>query len=96
MFWNPATMTQMPGLQSESVLSGILPSSTNSPTAGALLSAWAAPATLAHDALVPSSYYSWQFRPDLWLGLSVNSPFGLSVNFPDIGPVAIMRRAAAT
>ena len=25
MFWNPATMTQMPGLQSNSVLSGIMP-----------------------------------------------------------------------
>jgi len=33
MFWNPATMTQMPGLNSESVLSGILPYAAN--TAGA-------------------------------------------------------------
>ncbi len=32
---------------------------------------------------MPAAYYSWQFNPQLWLGLSVNSPFGLSVNFPD-------------
>ena len=36
-----------------------------------------------NDALVPSGYYSWQVNPQLWLGLSVNSPFGLSVSFPD-------------
>src|ERR1039458_7568710 len=34
MFWNPATMTQMPGLQSESVLSGIMAYSAHTPTAG--------------------------------------------------------------
>ena len=43
---------------------------------------WAAPAIPPTDALVPAAYYSWQFRPDMWLGLSVNSPFGLSVSFP--------------
>ncbi|MGB6860650.1 MAG: outer membrane protein transport protein, partial [Pseudolabrys sp.] len=25
MFWNPATMTQVPGIQSESVVSGLIP-----------------------------------------------------------------------
>src|SRR5664280_2193619 len=33
MFWNPATMTQQAGLQSESSLSGILPYATNTPNA---------------------------------------------------------------
>ncbi len=32
---------------------------------------------MAKDALVPAGYYSWQFRPDMWLGLAVTSPFGL-------------------
>ncbi|MGH6664625.1 MAG: OmpP1/FadL family transporter [Pseudolabrys sp.] len=81
MFWNPATMTQMPGFRSESVLSGILPYSSNSPTAGTFVGLGGTGNT-AQDALVPSSYYAWQFRPDMWLGLAVNSPFGLSVNFP--------------
>ena len=32
MFWNPATMTQLPGIQSESVLSGIMPYSSHTAT----------------------------------------------------------------
>lgn len=82
MFWNPATMTQVPGLQSESVLTGILPSSTNTPSATTPFAAFGGTGNTGQDALVPGSYYAWQFRPDMWLGLSVNSPFGLSVNFP--------------
>ena len=86
MFWNPATMTQMPGLRSESVMSGIIPYSANTPGAGSTFAG--APFFLggtgdtAMDAIVPAAYYSWQFRPDMWIGLAVNSPFGLSVNFP--------------
>jgi long-chain fatty acid transport protein len=82
MFWNPATMTQMPGLRSESVLSGIIPYSTNSVGAGSTFPGLGGTGDTATDALVPAAYYSWQFRPDMWLGLSVNSPFGLSVSFP--------------
>ena len=82
MFWNPATMTQTPGLQSESVLSGIIPSTTNSPTGGSFLGLGGT-GNVAHSALVPPSYYSWQFNQKLWIGLSVNAPFGLSETFPD-------------
>jgi len=84
MFWNPATMTQIPGLNSESVLSGILPYASNTVGAGTFAPAVGLGGTgnTADDALVPSSYYAWQFSPDMWLGLSLNSPFGLSVNFP--------------
>ena len=32
---------------------------------------------------MPSSYYSWQFNEKLWLGLSVNAPYGLAESFPD-------------
>ena len=67
------------------MLSGILPSSANTPdrrhAAGVL--GLGGTGNTAKDALVPAGYYSWQFRPDMWLGLSVNSPFGLSVTFPD-------------
>lgn len=82
MFWNPATMTQVPGLQSESVLTAIIPSSKNDPTSGPLLSAGGTD-NIAHWAVAPSSYYSWQVMPQLWLGLSVNAPFGLTETFPD-------------
>ena len=83
-FWNPATLTQVQGLQSESVLTGIMPNSTNTPGAGSTLGALGGTSNIAKDALVPAGYYSWQFRPDMWLGLAVTSPFGLSVTFPDM------------
>src|SRR5579864_2388189 len=63
MFWNPATMTQMPGLQSQTVISGILPYSSNTPGAGTFGPALGLGGTgnTAQDAVVPGSYYSWQF-----------------------------------
>jgi len=84
MFWNPATMTQVPGLQSESVLTGILPSSSNNVGAGSTLGVLGGTSNMAKDALVPAGYYSWQFRPDMWLGLAVTSPYGLQETFPGV------------
>ncbi len=86
MFWNPATMTQMPGINSETSVSGIIPSSTNSVGAPSTLTGagiTAGTGNTALSALVPSSYYSWQVNQQLWLGLSVNAPFGLEVQLPD-------------
>jgi long-chain fatty acid transport protein len=82
MFWNPATLTQMPGLNSESSLTGIIPYTANTATGGTLAPLGSS-GNVAHSALVPSSYYSWQFNQKLWLGLSVNAPFGLSETLPD-------------
>jgi long-chain fatty acid transport protein len=84
MFWNPATMTQMPGIQFESVLTGLVPSARNTPTAGSTLGALGGTNDTADNALVPSFYASWQFAPQWWAGLSVNAPYGLSVSFPNI------------
>jgi len=83
LFWNPATMTQIPGLQSNSVLSGIMPYAANSPNvAASAFGPLGGTGDSAQDALVPAAYYTWQIRPDLWIGMSVNSPFGLSVKEP--------------
>jgi long-chain fatty acid transport protein len=82
MFWNPATMTQFGGIQSEAVVSVILPYSANTPTGGTLFG-FGGTGNIAQDAFVPSSYFSYQINPSLWVGLSVNAPFGLSVKFPD-------------
>ncbi len=82
MFWNPATMTQAPGIQSELSLSGILPYSSNSVGVGTAVPGLGGTGNIADSALVPSGYFSYQLNRDMWLGLSVNSPFGLSVNFP--------------
>jgi long-chain fatty acid transport protein len=84
MFWNPATMTQMPGIQFESVFTGIVPSARNTPGAGSTLGALGGTGDTADDALVPSFYASWQFAPQWWAGLSVNAPYGLSVSFPSV------------
>jgi long-chain fatty acid transport protein len=85
MFWNPATMTQMPGVQTEIVASGIIPSAKNNASPASTLFPFGLGGTdnTADSALVPSGYISWQLNPSFWLGLSVNAPFGLSVSFPD-------------
>jgi long-chain fatty acid transport protein len=83
MFWNPATMTQMPGIQTEIVATGIFPFASNSPSAGSTLGVLGGTHDTGDDALAPSGYFSWQINPSLWVGLSMNSPFGLSVSFPD-------------
>lgn len=84
MFWNPAAMTQMPGIQFETVASGILPYSSNTPAAGSTLAALGGTRNTGDMALVPAFYTSYQLTPQLWAGLSVNAPYGLSVSFPDV------------
>lgn len=84
MFWNPATMTQMPGLQTEFVATGILPSATHTVGSTSTLAVFGDAPDSARNALVPSGYFSWQVNPRTWLGLSFNAPFGLSVGFPDV------------
>ena len=37
-----------------------------------------------NDALVANGYFTYQFTPNLWLGMSLNSPFGLSASFPNL------------
>jgi len=82
MFWNPATMTQQAGFQSESSISGILPQTSNTVTGGTF-AGLGGTGNVAKSAIVPSSYYSYQLNQQLWLGLSVNAPFGLAETFPD-------------
>src|SRR5712671_5494784 len=85
MFWNPATMTQTPGFGIEGNGTGILANADQHPLAGSTLlplgfggaGDWGSPALLF------SGYSTWQVSPNLWIGLSTNSPFGLSTSFPD-------------
>ena len=83
MFWNPAVMTQFAGMQSSSTFTGIFPTvdHTVSPTSTLAILGTAPNSGVA--ALVPGSYFSYQLNPSLWLGMSINAPFGLSVTFPD-------------
>ena len=84
MFWNPATLTQMPGIQSEFSASAIFPYAVNNVGAGSTLAGYGGTGDTADDAFVPSAYLSWQLSQNLWLGMGINSPFGLAVSFPDV------------
>jgi long-chain fatty acid transport protein len=86
MFWNPAVMTQFTGINFESGLAGILPQAEHVPGLGTFppLLALGGVDNSGENALVPSAYASWQVNPSIWVGLSVNSPFGLAVNFPNV------------
>ena len=87
MFWNPATLTQIPGVQAEDNFTGVMPSTSHSYTAST--PAAGVPALYANNgdnsgrgAIVTSSYQSYQVNDRLWLGIGINAPFGLSVGFP--------------
>ncbi|MDI1345667.1 MAG: outer membrane protein transport protein [Pseudolabrys sp.] len=85
MFWNPATITQFNGKTVEQVITGIMPYSSNSiTTATGSSSTFGTPGNQGMDALVPAGYSSWQVNEKLWVGMSVNAPFGLGVHFPQV------------
>jgi long-chain fatty acid transport protein len=79
MFWNPATMTQSGPVAVEGSFSAIFPFARNTPTGATGLGA-VFPNQISDDflddALVPSVYAAWNVSPNLWLGISINSPFG--------------------
>src|SRR3974390_893043 len=97
MFWNPAVMTQFAGIQSSSTYAGILPYSSHFPSAGSTFAGPPFPGPLtplvavpqagtgntSNAALLPGTTVSYQVNQNLWVGLSFNSPFGLSVAFPE-------------
>lgn len=87
MYWNPATMTQFNGKTFEGDVTGIFPKANHSYTASSL--ATLSPALYGNGvsnsgeaAAVPATYSSVQVNERLWIGMSVNSPFGLAVSFP--------------
>jgi long-chain fatty acid transport protein len=82
MFWNPAVMTQFSGTQSSSSYTGFFPSVVNNPTSGTY-SALGGTFNTYQQALIPAGTMSYQLSPNLWVGVSLNSPFGLSVGFPE-------------
>ena len=69
--------------QIESDIAGIIPYANQNPSAGSALAGFGGVGNSGVAALVPGSYFSMQLNPNLWLGMSINAPFGLSVTFPD-------------
>ena len=81
MFWNPAIITQYKGKTVEQVVNAILPNSSHSFTT-ASDAAFGGAGNSGMNALVPAGYSSYQLNDKLWVGMSVNAPFGLGVRFP--------------
>ncbi|HVB89586.1 MAG TPA: OmpP1/FadL family transporter [Beijerinckiaceae bacterium] len=85
MFWNPATITDAPGWQSSWSVSGVFPSATITAQPGsALLPLGASSGQILRSAAVPASYSTYQLNDRWWLGLAVNSPFGLASRNPNV------------
>jgi len=85
MYWNPSVITQYAGKTMEGDVSLIIPHASQSYSTSTLAGTAAYQQGVndsGNDALLPATYASWQLSPQFWLGLSVNSPFGLGVNFP--------------
>ncbi len=79
MFWNPATITDIAGWQSSWSATGVLANSktTALPGTSPLFLPLGNSGNIAQSAILPASYSSYQVNDQLWLALSVNSPFGL-------------------
>ncbi|MFI5010870.1 MAG: OmpP1/FadL family transporter [Hyphomicrobiales bacterium] len=77
MFWNPATMTDVAGINSSWVGSGIFPNGKITPNPLSPTAVFGGSKDVILDGLVPASYGSYQFNDKLWLGYSANAPFGL-------------------
>lgn len=87
MYWNPATMAAYDGFQAEFGLSGIFPHSDITPTTGTspalmMLGGSGSTGDIALDAVLPAGYVSYQVNDSIWLGLGLNTPFGLETKNP--------------
>ncbi|MEJ1935936.1 outer membrane protein transport protein, partial [Nostoc sp. NIES-2111] len=79
MFWNPATMTGVPGFQTDFDFALIAPSSKITPGAGSSpLFLYTTSGEQLETVVLPSFYGSYQVNDQLWFGLSTNVPYGLT------------------
>jgi long-chain fatty acid transport protein len=77
MFWNPATMTDYPGITSSFVASGIFPNGSINPSPLTPTAVFGSSSGTILDGFVPASYGAYQFNDHLWFGYSETVPFGL-------------------
>ncbi|SEC16838.1 long-chain fatty acid transport protein [Rhizobiales bacterium GAS191] len=77
MFWNPATMTDSPGITGSIVGSGIFPGGSINPSPGSPTAIFGGSKGDILEGFVPAGYGAYQFNDRLWLGYSANGPFGL-------------------
>jgi long-chain fatty acid transport protein len=77
MFWNPATMTDYPGISSSWVGSGIIPNGSIVPNPLTPTAIFGGSNGDILDGFVVSGYGAYQINDNLWLGYSASTPFGL-------------------
>ena len=83
MYWNPAVLTALPGINSEWSLHGLSPyASITGDASSTAAYRGVKSGDFANDAVLMSSYSSYQINDRLWLGLATGTPFGLSTK-PD-------------
>jgi long-chain fatty acid transport protein len=90
MFWNPAATATLPGFNTSSNYSGIIASANEHANAGLLVTGPGFPlagltptsTNVGTSALVPASYGTLQLTDQLYAGLAMNAPFGLTTK-PD-------------
>lgn len=90
MFWNPAATAVLPGFNTESAYSLVVPDAqvtVTSNNVGLTDPPFPRSADIAHSAIVGASYASYQlagYSPDLYIGVGLNSPFGLATKPDDL------------
>ena len=86
MFWNPATLSQVMGLEFESAITGIVPISDVLVTTGG--GSPSDEGDIGQDALVPNSYAAYRVNDKVILGVGINGAFGLSTEYRPGGLIA--------
>ncbi len=82
IYYNPAGMTQLPGIRLSAGVVGIKPSFkfSNEGSSG-LLGTGGNGGDAGGWSAVPNAYFSWQIAPDWFIGLGISSPFRLATEY---------------
>jgi long-chain fatty acid transport protein len=77
MFWNPATLSSVEGIEIEAVATGVFPFSDVTVDAPVPSDE----GDIAQDALVPAGYAAYRLNDRVVFGIGVNSAFGLTTQY---------------
>ena len=85
IYWNPATITRFEGRNVSAGATLVFPYADITPQPGTdpLLLPLGGTGDIAEDAVIPTFQLGWQLNDRVWLGVSVNAPFGLATHAPD-------------
>lgn len=85
VFWNPAGMSYLPGIQGAVALNYVIPStkfnSAGPLPGGSTYNAFGNGGDGGESALVPAIYGTWMINPQWSVGLGINAPFGLATEW---------------